>query len=49
MADHREKNLLQLNVADHYAVLLGIELNHVKSVKPGADMQHLGFMVNLLK
>ena len=49
LADSREKNMLQLLVAEWWADWLGIQLNHEKRELPCSHTRHLGFMVDLFK
>ena len=49
LADTHEKNMLQLLIAEHWAIWLGIELNHDKTVRPCSSMRHLGFIVDLVR
>ena len=43
----REKNLLQMLIAEYQADWLGVELNHEKRETPCSTTRHLGFIVKL--
>ena len=49
LASTRERNMLQLLIAEQWAGWLGSELNHGKRVLPTSSTRHLGFVVELLQ
>ena len=49
LANTREKNMLQLLVAEYWASWLGIQLNYGKRKLPSSEVQHLGFEINLAR
>ena len=49
LADTREKNMLQLLVAEYWASWLGIQLNYGKRKLPSSEVQHLGFEIHLAR
>ena len=47
LAETKEKNRLQLLIAEYWAAWLGLELNHEKRELPSSATRHLGFYIDL--